>query len=122
MFWQVSVLIMFIAVIDWCMRKRVWPQIRYALWLLVLVQSALLLAVLALRVRLPSGGLLLGAPVELFVTASLAGLAGIALGLCISVVATTADKATSLIPLVLVPQVLFAGLMFRLKGVTEYLS
>jgi hypothetical protein len=82
---------------------------------LVLVQSALLLGVLALRVRLP-------APAELYATCALAGLAGIALGLGISVVASTPDKATSLIPIALVPQVVFAGLMFRVRGVTEVLS
>jgi len=56
------------------------------------------------------------------VTIALAGLGGIALGLCISAVASTPDKATSLIPIVLVPQVLFAGIMFALKGVTGALS
>jgi ABC transport system ATP-binding/permease protein len=89
---------------------------------LVLVQSALLLGVLALRVRLPGAGVLAPAPLELFVTETLAGLAGLALGLGISVIATTPDKATSLIPIVLVPQVVFAGLMFKPQGATEVLS
>jgi ABC-type multidrug transport system ATPase subunit/pSer/pThr/pTyr-binding forkhead associated (FHA) protein len=92
------------------------------LFLLVLVQSALLLAVLAARVRLPSHGVLMPGALELYLTASLAGLAGIAVGLCISVVAATPDKATSLIPIVLVPQVLFAGLMFHLRHITAVLS
>jgi hypothetical protein len=65
---------------------------------------------------------LLPASLELMTTSVLGGLAGIALGLCVSVVASTPDKATSLIPIVLVPQVLFAGLMFRLEGVAEVLS
>jgi len=41
MFWQVSVLIPLIGLIDIVIRKRVWPQIRYALWLLVLVKLIL---------------------------------------------------------------------------------
>jgi len=41
MFWQVSVLIGFIALIDFLIRKHVWPQLRYALWLLVLVKLLL---------------------------------------------------------------------------------
>ena len=41
MFWQVSVLIGFIALIDFLIRKHVWPQVRYALWLLVLVKLLL---------------------------------------------------------------------------------
>lgn len=92
------------------------------LFVLVVIQTALLYAVLALRVKMPEGGLVVPAALELMTTSALAGLAGITLGLCISVVASTPDKATSLIPLVLVPQVLFAGLMFRLHGVAEMLS
>jgi ankyrin repeat protein/beta-lactamase regulating signal transducer with metallopeptidase domain len=38
MFWQVSVLIGFIALIDFLIRRHVWPQVRYALWLLVLLK------------------------------------------------------------------------------------
>jgi len=62
------------------------------------------------------------APLEVYLTVVAAGLAGIALGLGISVVASTPDKATSLIPIVLVPQVLFAGIMFGLKGPTMMIS
>ena len=52
----------------------------------------------------------------------LAGLAGLSLGLCLSAFAANPDKATSLIPIVLVPQVLFAGVMFALHGVTASVS
>jgi hypothetical protein len=38
MIWQVGLLIVLISLIDWAVRKWVWPQIRYALWLLVLVK------------------------------------------------------------------------------------
>ncbi|MBN2589971.1 MAG: M56 family metallopeptidase, partial [Sedimentisphaerales bacterium] len=38
MFWQVSLLVVFIALADLFLRKRVWPQVRYALWLLVLIK------------------------------------------------------------------------------------
>jgi ABC-type multidrug transport system ATPase subunit/pSer/pThr/pTyr-binding forkhead associated (FHA) protein len=93
-----------------------------ALALLVCVQSALLLCVLALRVRFPTHGVIVPGVLEIYVTIVLAGLAGISLGLCVSVVASTADKATSLIPIVLVPQVLFAGIMFGLAGVTAAAS
>ena len=40
MFWQVGVLIGLVAGIDLLIRRRVWPQVRYALWLLVLGLSA----------------------------------------------------------------------------------
>jgi len=41
MFWQVSALIVFIGAVDILLRKRVWPQVRYALWMLVLVKLIL---------------------------------------------------------------------------------
>lgn len=90
--------------------------------LLVLVQSALLVGVVAAVTKLPPSGVILPPLVEIYVTIVLAGVAGIALGLCISAIATTPDKATSLIPIVLVPQVLFAGIMFGLKGATAAIS
>jgi beta-lactamase regulating signal transducer with metallopeptidase domain len=38
MLWQASLLVLIIAVIDLAIRRRVWPQVRYGLWLLVLVK------------------------------------------------------------------------------------
>jgi len=92
------------------------------LFVLVMVQSALLLAVIKLRCASPADGIVLPPMVELFATISLAGLAGIALGLCISAVASTPDKATSLIPIVLVPQVVLSGIMFGLHGIPKLMS
>ncbi|MEO7094659.1 MAG: ATP-binding cassette domain-containing protein [Polyangiales bacterium] len=92
------------------------------LTLLVMVQSALLVGVVAAATKLPASGVLLPPLLEIYVTIVFAGGAGIALGLCVSAIATTPDKATSLIPIVLVPQVLFAGIMFGLKGPTAMIS
>jgi hypothetical protein len=89
---------------------------------LVVVQSAMLVGTVAIRVKLPGAGVLLPAPIELVATVVLAGFAGLALGLCLSAFAVNPDKATSMIPIVLVPQVLFAGVMFVLHGVTESVS
>jgi len=41
MFWQVGVLVVFIGAIDLLLRRRIWPQVMYALWLLVLVKLIL---------------------------------------------------------------------------------
>ncbi|MBN1478772.1 hypothetical protein JXA70_00715 [candidate division KSB1 bacterium] len=38
MFWQVSLLILFIGILDFLSRKWVWPQVRYALWMLILLK------------------------------------------------------------------------------------
>jgi len=40
-FWQVGLLIVAIACVDVLLRKFIWPQIRYALWLMVLVKLVL---------------------------------------------------------------------------------
>ena len=90
--------------------------------LLVIVQSALLVGVIALRVDLPAQGIVLPAALEVYLTVVLAGFAGVALGLALSAAAATPDKAMSLIPIVLVPQVLFAGVMFSLKGATNVIG
>jgi hypothetical protein len=92
------------------------------LFALVLVQSAILLGIVGAAIELPRDGVIAPAAVELFVTIALAGLAGLGLGLCVSAVASTPDKATSLIPIVLVPQVLFGGVMFALHGATRAAS
>jgi beta-lactamase regulating signal transducer with metallopeptidase domain len=41
MFWQVGVLIVLIAAVDFFIKRWVWPKVRYALWLLVLVKLVL---------------------------------------------------------------------------------
>lgn len=92
------------------------------LFALVVVQSALLFGVVAMRTEMPADGILMPAALEIYLTIALSGLAGIALGLAVSAVASTPDKATSLIPIVLVPQVLFAGIMFALKGAPNAIS
>ncbi len=38
MFWQVSLLIVLVSLLDLVVRKRVWPQVRYALWMLVVLK------------------------------------------------------------------------------------
>jgi beta-lactamase regulating signal transducer with metallopeptidase domain len=50
MFWQVGLLILLIAIIDLLIRRWAWPQLRYALWSLVLVKL-----VLSPTLSLPSG-------------------------------------------------------------------
>ena len=41
----------------------------------------------------------------------LTGMVGVALGLFISAVVKTSEMATSLVPLILIPQILFSGLV-----------
>ncbi|MBK9710212.1 MAG: FHA domain-containing protein [Kouleothrix sp.] len=84
------------------------------LLLLVVLQSAALLLLVGLKVRLPQAGVLLPGWLELYITTLLTSLAGLAMGLAISSAATTPDRAISIVPLALIPQILFAGVIFSL--------
>ncbi|HWQ13753.1 MAG TPA: FHA domain-containing protein [Roseiflexaceae bacterium] len=87
--------------------------------LLVAAQSAALLLLVGLKVQFPPQGVLLPIWLELFVTTVLTSLAGLAIGLAISAFAATPDRAISIVPLALIPQILFAGVIFSLgDGVT----
>lgn len=82
---------------------------------LSLLQTVLLVAGLGLGLQLPqTPGLLLPLVPEIFVTLLLTSLAGMALGLLISVVAVTPDQAIRIVPVVLVLHMLFAGQIFPL--------
>ncbi|MBK9710066.1 MAG: ATP-binding cassette domain-containing protein [Kouleothrix sp.] len=84
--------------------------------ILVLIQNAALLGILALKVDFAGlmGAMFLQVP-ELYISMVLASLAGMALGLIISALCTTSDQAISMVPLALVPQIVFTGLVFRLE-------
>jgi len=84
------------------------------LTLLVLIQSLILLFTVGLKVELPAMGVLMPAWIELFITTFLTSLAGLAIGLAISSSSSSPDRAISVVPLALIPQILFAGVIFSL--------
>ncbi len=85
------------------------------LGLLCLIQSAVLVLVVNLAAPIQQG-IILPAPVEIYITMALTAVAGLMLGLMISAIAPNNDRAVSLIPLLLVPQVIFSGILFKLDG------
>ncbi|RRR69794.1 MAG: FHA domain-containing protein [Candidatus Viridilinea halotolerans] len=91
--------------------------------LLIIVQTLLLLGVVALGLAFPSEEALLITPlVETFITLLLTSLTGMALGLVISAYSASGDRAISIVPLALIPQILFAGLIFNIEGWATPLS
>jgi hypothetical protein len=92
--------------------------------LLLIIQNVVLLGIMGLRVEYPGGdGAIMPVLPEIFITMMLAAWAGMALGLFISSVSSTIDQAISMVPLILIPQILFAGLIFKIKeGIIEVLS
>jgi hypothetical protein len=76
---------------------------------LCVVQTLILLAVVAARVDLPSSGAIMWGPLELWITLLLASFAALGLGLLISASVSNANRAQSIVPIVLIPQLIFVG-------------
>jgi ABC transport system ATP-binding/permease protein len=92
---------------------------------LVALQTLVLVVIVIMKTGLPPGsaGLFFGPFVELYIGTLLAGLAGMAMGLCVSAFANNSDKAVAILPLVLLPQILLAGVIFPLPaGPAQLLS
>ena len=87
-----------------------------------LVQSFLLSGVFALLVGMPEEGLLFPAYLELFLTTFLTAFSAAAMGIFASSLFKNPDRAMTVAPILLVPQVLFSGLLFGLGGATQIIS
>lgn len=53
---------------------------------------------------------------EVYITMALTSLAGLMLGLTVSALVPNNDRAMSIVPLVLIPQVIFSGIIFKLDN------
>lgn len=92
------------------------------LGVLCLIQSALIISVFAGSVGLPEEGLFTNPFVELFITTCLTAISSTAMGLFVSSLFTNADRAMTVAPILLMPQILFSGLIFKLDGAAEMIS
>lgn len=92
------------------------------LGLFCLIQSVLIVSTFALFVGLPEKGLLMPPYAEILVTTFLTAVSSTAMGLFVSSLFTNADRAMTLAPILLMPQILFSGLIFKLSGATEVIS
>ncbi len=79
-----------------------------------ILQSLLLLLVISLGVRLPTTTLLLPAPLELYFSLLLTIWASVALGLWVSALVPNRDVVVYGMLLVLIVQIIFAGVLFNL--------
>lgn len=83
------------------------------LGVLCLLQSLVL--VLLVHLKAPFRHSIFLPPVlEIYITMALTSLAGLMLGLTVSAIVPNNDRAMSFVPIVLIPQVIFAGVVFRL--------
>ncbi len=92
------------------------------LGIMCLVQTFMLTTVFALFVGMPEEGVLLPAFMEILVTNFLTAFSAAATGLFISALFDNADKAMTVAPILLMPQILFSGIIFKLSGATEVIS
>ena len=87
-----------------------------------LFQCFLLLLVVGLRVDFPTDGIFLPAPIEMYLTLCVAALAAIVMGLLISAIVPNENTVIYLVFLILMSQMIFAGVLFDLPGITEKFS
>jgi hypothetical protein len=87
-----------------------------------LIQCLALIVAVGLRVQFPQLGTWLPAPLEIYVTLALASAAGMAIGLFISAFVNNASTAVYVVLFALFAQILFAGVIFPLPGVSNVLS
>lgn len=92
------------------------------LGVLCLIQSLMITGVFGILVGLPEEGILTHPFAELFLTTFFTAAASTAMGLFVSSLFTNADRAMTVAPILLMPQILFSGLIFKLSGATEYIS
>ena len=82
---------------------------------LCLLQSAIL--VLMVNAVAPfQQSIFLPVTLEIYISIALTALAGLMIGLTVSAIAPNSDRAVSSIPIILIPQVIFSGLLFNLNG------
>ncbi len=86
------------------------------------VQAFLLTSVFVLTVGQPEEGIVMPAYWELLLTTFLTMLAASATGIFVSSLFKNADRAMTVAPILLMPQLLFSGLIFKLEGASELIS
>ncbi|MEO0518431.1 MAG: ABC transporter permease, partial [Cyanobacteria bacterium P01_A01_bin.116] len=92
------------------------------IWLgIAALQSVLMVAVVLLAFEPPASALIpwgLGLGITNFLTI----LASVSLSLTISSLVKTENAANNLLPLIMIPQIIFSGVLFELSGISQQLS
>ena len=91
------------------------------LGVLCIIQSLMLVLVFCLF-KAPPSEALISAPFELFLSIFLITFSAMALGLFVSTLFDNPDRAIAMAPMLIMPQILFSGLVFKLEGVAKQVS
>lgn len=92
------------------------------LGIICLVQSVILCVGINLMADLPDHSVVFGSFVEFCITTYLILLASTGMGLLISTISPNTERATLYMPLVIIPQIVFSGLMFELDGIKKVIA
>lgn len=88
-----------------------------------LLQSLLLLVVTSALTGLPPSNELSVSPaIGMYITTFLTAFSAVAIGLAVSCASPNPDRAMTLAPLILMPQILFSGIAFELEGFSAFFS
>ena len=90
--------------------------------LLAFIQATIMVYIFQEIVGSSSHNILIDSYWDIQIICFLSILSAAALGLCISAIVKNSNIAMSIIPLILVPQLLFSGMLFKLEGVGEFVS
>lgn len=89
---------------------------------LCLFQAFILVMLVHFRAEFAWEGAVLPGPIEIFVTIFLITFTSACFGLFLSAILGREDRVTSVMPLFLVPQIVFAGIVFTLEGGATLIS
>lgn len=88
---------------------------------LALLQTLLIVAVILVGFKSPRTELI-SWPLGLVITTFLTLLTSISLGLLVSAIVKNSSQANSALPLLLLPQIIFSGVLFKMEGVASKFS
>lgn len=88
--------------------------------ILCTVQSLILLLIIFTKVKIPNPSLYKYLNILLIVLCTSIG--AMVMGLTISAIVNNPDKAGSIVPILLIPQIVFSGAIIKLKGIADVIS
>lgn len=87
-----------------------------------ILQAVCIVFIFGRIVGLPQKGIIISPFMEMSITTTFTLIAAITIGLFVSSVSQNPDKASGMAPVLLLPQIIFSGVIFSLSGVTEKIS
>lgn len=92
------------------------------LGIICFVQSMILCVGINYMADLPDPALIGNTFADFWLTTYLILLGSTAMGLLISTISPTTERATLYMPIIIIPQIVFSGLMFELEGIKDFIS